>query len=343
MERLERVLEIGGYAAGYCGRLFSHSGADVVRVDLTESEQTFSKPPAWASDKAMDLYLHQGKRRVAVTDNTLLESLAANADIVICEAPTAQDLEKIGVDAWASPVKVAVTPFGMTGPKRNWRATPSVILAMGGYTQLMGDPDRAPLTLPGHYLEFQAGTLAFAAANAARLAGKTDLIDIGMLETLMSLSQFTTVRWHCAGELRGRHGSDFWFVVPSNLFVCADGWVYINIVPAFWDPLTVFLEQPELLLDERFADNDQRMKNRDALHAIIAAKLAPLRKTELVARAEACRIPLGVVMTFADVLNDPHLAARVFFESVEDSEGQTWQSPGLPFRISQPTQRAAAR
>jgi crotonobetainyl-CoA:carnitine CoA-transferase CaiB-like acyl-CoA transferase len=326
-------LEIGGYAAAYCGRLFAKAGADVVRVELAPTGDKATPPPAWASDEAMALYLHSGKRRMSIADPDLLATLAGKADIVACDAGTADDLVGLGFDSWTTPIKVAITPFGRTGPKRNWRATPSVILAMGGYTQLMGDPDRAPLNLPGHYLEFQTGTLAYAAANACRLADKEDVIDIGMYETLMSLSQFTTVRWHCAGELRSRHGSDFWFVVPSNLFACADGWVYVNIVPAFWDPLTVLLGQPELLLDPRFANNDLRMENRDALHEIIAAELAPVSKAELTARAAECRVPLGAVQTFDEVLGDPHLAARGFFEQVEDATGRRLQSPGLPFRI----------
>ena len=332
---MDRVLEIGGHAAGYCGRLFAHAGADVVRIHLASPADTASNPPAWASDEAMDLYLHARKRRMMISDPELLKDLASKADVVVCEAQTADHLDRLGFDRWQSSVKVAITPFGMTGPKRNWHATANVIQAMGGYTQIMGDPHRPPLNLPGHYLEFQTGTLAYTAASACQLASKANVIDISMLETLMSLSQFTTVRWHCAGELRSRHGSDFWFVVPSNLFRCADGWVYINIVPAFWDPLTVFLEQPELLLDERFSDNDRRMQNRDALHELIATVLAPQSKAELTTRAEACRIPLGVVQTFEEVLEDPHLAARDFFETLEDPQGRRWRSPGVPYRIGQ--------
>ena len=330
---MDRVLEIGGYAAGYCGRLFAHNGYDVVRADVALAGEAGPQPPAWARQEAMEVFLHSRKRRVSVTDVSMLERLADAADVVVCEAATADALSALGFEGWSTAVKVAITPFGRTGPKRNWRATPNVLLAMGGYTQLMGDPERAPLNLPGHYLEFQTGTLAYAAANACRFAGQANVIDLGMFETLMTLSQFTTVRWHCAGELRSRHGSDFWYVVPSNLFACADGWVYLNIVPSFWDPLTVFLEKPELLLDERFLDNDLRMQHRDELHEIIAGVLAPLTAAAITARAEQCRVPLGVVQNFDEVLADPHLAARGFFVAERDEQGQSWLSPALPFSL----------
>ena len=209
---MDRVLEVGGYAAGFCGRLFVQTGQEVVRIEPAQP------PPAWASQPAMDLYLNAGKRRLRTDDPALIAELAARADAVVAEAESADALAALGFDDWASPVKAAITPFGRTGPKRNTPATPHTLLAMGGYTNLMGDPDRAPLSLPGHYVEFQSGGFAFAAASACRLAKQASSIDIGMFEVVMALSQFTTVMWHCGGVVRSRHGSDFWSVVPTNLF-----------------------------------------------------------------------------------------------------------------------------
>ena len=323
---MDRVLEIGGYAAGFCGRLFVQRGYDVVRVE------TPGAAPAWVSQRAMDLYLHAGKRRLQCTNAALVAKLAANADVVVAEAGSADAVAALGIDDWQTAAKVVITPFGRSGPKRNWQATPHVLLAMGGYTNLMGDQGRAPLSLPGHYVEFQSGAFAFAAANACRLANQPASIDIGMLEVVMALSQFTTVMWHCSGVVRSRHGSDFWSVVPTNLFRCADGWVYINIVPTFWDPFTVFLRMPELLVDERFANNEQRMLNRDALHDLIAEALASRQKAEIQQRAMECRIPLGVVQSFADVLADPHLAERDVWQEIADANGAV-RSPRPPWHV----------
>ena len=323
---MDRVLEIGGYAAGFCGRLFVQRGYDVVRVESPVA------PPAWVSRRALDLYLHAGKRRVRTVEPGLIAELAAQADVVVAEAESADAMVAFGIDDWPVPVKVAITPFGRTGPKRNWQATPNVLLAMGGYTNLMGDPGRAPLSLPGHYVEFQSGAFAFVAANASRLAAEPASIDIGMLEVVMALSQFTTVMWHCGGVVRSRHGSDFWSVVPTNLFRCADGWVYINIVPTFWDAFGVFLEMPELLVDERFVGNEKRMLNRDALHDLIAQALASRDKAEIQRRAEECRIPLGVVQSFADVLADRHLGERDVWQHIEGADVSV-RSPRPPWRI----------
>ena len=297
---------MGGWAAAYCGRLFVQAGADVVRVD------TDQMPAAWASDQAMDVFVHDGKRRVAVAD-VALHALAEAADVVVCEGANAQAVTALGVRQWSAPVKVIVTPFGLTGPKCDWVATPNVLLAMGGYTHLLGDAGGPPLNLPGHYVEFQSGTLAYALAQACRYTGQPHVADISMLETVMSLSQFTTVLWHCRGEVRGRHGNDFWYVAPSEMFACKDGWVYVNIVPQFWDPFTIFLDRPELLLDDRFATNDSRMVHREALHAEIAAALADIPAVVVEARARQCRVPVGVVRNLDEILEDPQLIARNYW------------------------------
>ena len=322
---MDRILEIGGYSAGFCGRLFAQAGHEVTRVESMQ-------PPAWASQAAMSLFLHPGKRRLHA-DASRLDELAAQADVVVIEAPTADVALAFGFEHWSTPVKVVITPFGLTGPKRNWHATSSTLLAMGGYSQIVGDAGRAPLSLPGHYVEFQGGQFAYAAANGCRFAGEPNTVDISLYESLLTLSQFTTVMWSCAKRVRSRHGSDFYWVVPSNLFACADGWVYINTVPTFWDAMTTFLELPELTIDSRFEDNDLRMQHRDALHEIIAQALVTVSKAEIRERSIAARIPAGVVLTFDEVLEDEHLAEREFWQSIKNSDGRDYRSPGLGFCI----------
>ena len=316
------MLEVGGHSARYCGRLFVQTGHSVTRVN------SLSKP-GWASELAMDLYLDAGKTFLDSMRRDVLES----SDVIIVEADSADEAINLGIEDLKDSIVVAITPFGLTGPKRNWRATPSTLLAMGGYTQLMGDEGRMPLTLPGHYVEFQAAQYAYTAATACLFAGEKKLIDVSMYETLLSLSQFTTVMWTCSKMIRGRHGSDFYWVVPSNLFECSDGWVYINIVPTFWDALALFLDKPELTLDERFSDNTLRMTNRDAIHEIVASVLIDWNKRYVRERATSFRIPAGVVQTFDEVLKDEHLRTRDFWQTVEDEDGAMYLSPSLPFRI----------
>ena len=301
---MDRVVEIGGYAAGYCGRLFAQTGHEVVRVDMGEQH------PSYVSRTAMNAFLHSHKKTLETSDRGLVRQLVDEADVAVLDVETTSETFNWDFDEWNCPVKIAITPFGRAGPQKDWQATSSTLLAMGGFTNLMGDPHRAPLTLPGHFVEFQAGGFAFASAQACRIDQTPNAIDIGKLEVVMALSQFTTVMWHCADILRSRHGNDFWSVVPTNMFRCKDGWVYMNIVPGFWDPFVTFLNMPELVLDERFVTNTRRMQNRETLHEITASVLIDLTRDEIQKRAVECRIPLGPILSFQEVLDDEHLCER---------------------------------
>lgn len=320
-----RVLEIGGLAAGYCGRLFQATGADVVRV-ARDTDRS-----AWVRDEALQVFLHRGKRGVDVCDRDVILQLAAASDVVVVEGSA-----RAVIDETAGMVPrhalVTISPFGLLGPKKDWRATGSTLLAMGGYTYLMGDPGREPLGLPGHYVEYQSGQHAFIAANALLLEGETgQRVDISMWEVVLSLSQFTTVMWQCDGDIRNRHGNDFGVLYPINVFACADGWFHVNVIPQFWDAFVCMLERPELSVDERFADNTGRLENRAELDAIINESLGHLTKSDIMVRAADARVPTGVLQELDEVLLDPHLASRQFWqrERVGDAEVAL---PRLPFR-----------
>ena len=317
-----RVLELGGYAAAYAGRLLAAEGEDVVK--LHPPEAMLACPSAWSSDAAMAWHLDRGKRSVQDGDGKLLGRLADRADAVICEAPTADALDALGFDDWRAPIKIALTPFGRTGPKRNWRAAPITLLAMGGHTVLSGDPERQPLSLPGHYLEFQAGALAYVGLAAASLAKRGETLDISLYEVALSLTQFSLCRYQCLGDDRSRHGNAYGYIAPIDAYQCLDGWVYINIVPTFWDAFVVFLDQPELLLDERFSTNDLRCEHLAELTDIVQGRLESLTREEVMHRADEARIPAGLVMSFDEVLSDPQHQAR-----------QVWQSPdGCGLRLA---------
>jgi crotonobetainyl-CoA:carnitine CoA-transferase CaiB-like acyl-CoA transferase len=267
--------------------------------------------------QALDHFLHEGKRRVASADSSLVRDLASNADVLIMEGTHAA-LSELGWYELERPaVRVAITPFGLTGPYRDWQATASVLLAMGGYTYIMGDPGRAPLTLPGHYVQYQAGQHAYIAANALSFEGEANqMADVSMWETLLSLSQFTTVMWTSNKQVRQRHGSDFGLLYPINLFPCADGWFHVNVVPSFWGPFTRMLDRPELETDHRFLDSDRRRQNIDALDHIIVEQLGSRTRLEIMELGEQARVPTGILQEISEVLADKHLHERKFLLDV---------------------------
>src|SRR5205085_7827168 len=110
----------------------------------------------------LDFYLNEGKRVVAPE---ALASACRDADVVVTDA-SPQEIEERGL-LDPGRVAVAITPYGLEGPRRDWKATAATLLAEGGYTTLMGDQGRAPLTMPGRFPWYQAGSIGYWSSLAA--------------------------------------------------------------------------------------------------------------------------------------------------------------------------------
>ena len=332
-----RVVEISDReeAAAYAAKLLVRWGSEVVKV-----ESPSRAPPPEADDR----YLNGGKRRVAldytaVEDRERLAALIADADIVITDAsPADTERWQLLTLGGGSAVRVSITPFGLSGPYRDYEATPSTLLALGGYTFLSGDIDRAPLTFPGRYPYYQAGTWAYTAAVAGHLRGHDQeqplTIEVSVLETLTSLHQFTDVMWTHQQKIRSRHGNRWEDLCPTTMVPCADGWVAMNIVPQFWRPFSFMLGRGELATHPDYAANPQRMERcPEILQMVVDAFADQDRATILREGQETWRVPIGVRLTLDEALTDAHLVERDFWRRFEGDEDGP-RTPGTPFRYA---------
>lgn len=334
-----RVLEFGvGPAAGYCGRLFALWDAEVIRVDDRDAG-----PEMTDHERAEDYYLHGGKKRIGLDyaraeGREVLSRLAGECDVLVTDAPPSV-LDELNWttlgDNNPSLVRASITPFGLSGPYRDWQGPGPILQAMGGYSYIVGDADREPLTIPGNYVEYQAGQYAYTGAMAAVLEGPMDTrtVEVSMLETVLSLSQFTTSMWTTNRQVRGRHGNGWSNLHPINLYPCKDGWFFVNIVPTFWEAFTRMLGRPDLLEDPRFARSADRVANRAELDDIIVECLGQYTMDELLEMGQReFRVPTGTLFNMTDVLEHDHLQTRNFFHSLVDTEGRQFQSPASAFR-----------
>ena len=347
-----RVLEIGdGIAAAFCCHLLELWGAEVTRVDLPRAA---SEENPWyrlgAEGEWLELYLNGGKQRVTLdyrdpAGRVALDQMAAGYDVLVtdCSPRETDDWGLLKIGRGEQPaIRTSITPFGLSGPYRDWKATPATLLALGGQTFLMGDPDRAPLTMPGHYPEYQAGLFAYSATLAAiferRGAGTRaapHVIEVSILEAMVTLHQHTTVQWTYGGKIRSRHGNRFGDANhPLTILPCKDGWFGMCITPNFWEKFVMLLGRPDLITDERFAAPVDRAVNADELDEIMVGCFAERTKHELMIEGqETWRVPVGIVATLDDMLEDTHLAARGFWQEVEHPDRTVLRHPGLPFRF----------
>lgn len=322
-----RVLEIGGgIAAGYATRWLAGFGADVVRTEAPEDALTHDET----------IYLVSGKRRVQV-DADQLRALARSADILVEDQPPGT-LGDLGLDPEAlrrdnpALVVVSITPFGQSGPYAGYRATNIVAHAAGGIMSLTGLPERPPLQNAGSQAFYLGGLNGFAAAvtayYGALVNGEGDHVDISMQECAAGMLEVFGPRSAYTGEgpvvRSGNHVSAVWGIYPVK-----DGYGGVCALARQIPGLFAAIGDPELQ-DERFLDPLKRLENNDELAARLFAWFAERTKQELLDLGVKYRVPFGAVLTPLDLLDNPSLNERGYFDEVQTPVGRA-RVPGRPF------------
>jgi crotonobetainyl-CoA:carnitine CoA-transferase CaiB-like acyl-CoA transferase len=323
-----RVVELaGGIAAAFAARELAGYGADVVRV-----EGRAEGPSLTADDET---YLAAGKRRVDA-DGVDLKALVLAADIMVEEGPPGR-LDRLGLipaelrAAKPSLVITSISPFGQTGPYRDYKSTNIVTFAMGGFMTLTGAYDREPLVSGGNQAEYFGGLHAFAATATAYLGamlrGEGDWIDLSLQEIFAGTMELYGAATAYGGPVMPRMGNQTraeWGIYP-----CVDGYVGIFTLQRQVPNLFKAMGDPELI-DGPMLDPMYRIEHLEELAAKIYPFTLQHTMAEMIDIGRTYKVPIGVAVTPADLLESASLAERDFWDEIQTGEG-TAKVPGRPF------------
>ncbi len=336
-----RVLDLTDELAWQGARLLVGLGAEVVRVE-----------PATGLAPAARAHWHAGKRWIRLPDqdpDAEFDRLAAGADVVLESGPvrTLRGLRGDGSSRWPHAAHVVVTPFGLSGPRRDWLADDLVLASAGGMTWLCGHPDAAPKPPPRSQAMQAAGTHGAIAALLGVLArdrsGAGQLIDVSAHEAVAATLETGAIGWIHARRFPVRTGGVYGHVAHRT-FPASDGYVaggYSGSDRMWTDLLAWLAEEGEAagLLDERFADPVRRWQARPEADAVIAAFTAKRPAAELGEQGRARSLPWAEVVPAAGLPANPQLRDRRFFVTVTGDEtapgdvedlGFAWNAVGMP-------------
>jgi len=325
------VLELAtGVAGPYCGRLFADLGAQVLKVEPAGGDPFRAEPPLVGGDSAFFNYLNAGKRGLALgLDDPRVGQLAAHADIVVHgeRGPAAEALEARLVAANPAAVVISLSPYGRTGERAGWVTSELTEYATAGYGYIGGDPAREPLSLPGHQVEFHAGTHAAVAALAglwhARETGEGQRVEVSQQEATLSDHSWLISSWTHQGVVQKRTGSIY---AP-----CADGFVFLfNLIP--YPNLFVLMERFDLLEDESLLEPTTWWARFPEILAAFTEWAATKTKQEVYHACQELRIAVSPVNDMADVASSGQLASRDWFGTVE-AGGKSFKAPGFPYKL----------
>ena len=340
-----KVIDIATVIAGPgAARYLADFGADVIKVEAPGGDGT--RRMGWVDPNDGDSYMWKlvarGKRAIVLDLKTEagaahLHGLLSDADVLV-ENLRPGSLERLGfrpddlLQHNPGLVILRVTGFGQTGPYAQRPGFATMAEAMSGFASINGEPDGAPLPPPIALTdEVTAIVGAFAILAALRHSDRTgegQVIDVNLLDTMLSLmGPLHSASAHLGYE-QPRLGSGIPYSVPRGTYCCADGkWVAVSAsAESVAHRLMQLLGVGE---DERFATFEGRVSHREELDAMVQDWIGARTMTEVIEAFEAAEAAIAPVYTVAEVARDPHVVER---ESLIDVDGITM--PGLIARFS---------
>lgn len=337
-----RILDMATVlAAPFSATLCGDMGAEVVKLELPAGGDPLrgltpvheGHPLFWKTanrgKKGISLDVRKGEGRA------LFLKLIAGFDVLVENFRTGT-LDGWGLDMAtlheANPrlIVLRLTGFGQTGPYARRPGFARIFEAMSGFTHLTGEPGGPPQHMNYPLGDVVAGLFgAFAISTALaernalpREAQKGAEIDLSATEAMARLLDPLAAEHRIGGVVRERTGSRATYTAPSNVFRSGDG-VWFTLVgtggPIF-ARICRAIGREDLLADARFADNAARIRNLEALDALIADWCASRPFAELTAPLEREDVPYSKVYSIADLQADPHMRARGAFIDLPDEQ-----------------------
>jgi len=334
-----RVLDLSRILAGpWCAQTLADLGADVIKIerpgrgDDTRAWAPPFVPDTDGNDTAESAYFmcaNRGKRSVTVdiaapTGQEIVRNLAAQSDVLI-ENYKVGGLARYGLDYAAlsalNPrlVYCSITGFGQSGPYAHRPGYDYMAQAMGGVMSITGERDDLPGGGPQKVgvavSDITTGlyaTIAIQAALAEReRSGLGQYIDMALLDCQIAFMANQATAYLASREAPRRAGNAHQSIVPYQVFASSDGHIVVAVGnDAQYRRLCELLDAPELIDDARFATNAARVRNRDTLVPLLAAKLQRRTSADWLAALDKSAIPCAPINALDEVFADPHVRQR---------------------------------
>jgi benzylsuccinate CoA-transferase BbsE subunit len=354
-----RVIELAqGIAGPYCGKLFAELGAEVIKIEPPTGDRSrrlgpFPHDEPHAERSGLYLHLNTGKKSITLdvgvaSGQAILKKLLAKVDVLIEDEASRLD------DALAAQLpnlaRVSITPFGSTGPYKDYRGNSLTAMAMSTIMYNTGEPDREPLTTGGTPADYIAGIHGWIGALAALAyrarEGRGQHVDVSLAEAAACSDEYNAAMYGFQGAIRRRYYSRHIFGYPYDILPCRDGYVVVipgatgfpqrgMVAEGSVSPMALMMENPELDQTEFFKSGQARMVRWQEFDELLLPWLREHDAQEIVLTAQALRMPFAPVPSVKDLLEDPHLAERSYFQRIDHPEAGELPYAGPPFRMTE--------
>ena len=238
-------------------------------------------------------------------------------------------------------IYASISGFGHYGPYKDKPGYDIIGQAMGGIMSITGWPDGPPTRTGTAIADILAAlfcTIGILSALQARtLYGKGQKIDVALVDSVVSAIGTILQIYMVEKRIPKRSGNKYDFIAPYEAFMAKDGWFVLGVGnDNIWKKFCGAISRKDLIDDERYNTNVERVKHNKELAEIIGSWSAKFTVKEIITTLETNGIPAAPINNLEQIVNDPHIAiAREMIQKIIHPIAGEVKITGNPIKMSE--------
>ena len=344
----------GMISGGFATMTLADFGADVVKIEHPEHTDPLRDWPPMENGTSL-WWKSIGRNKQCITldlksdeGRELALELVEAADVVFENfRPGKMEEWDLGYetlkDVNEAVIFVRISGYGQTGPMSHKPGFGTVAEAMSGWAHVNGFPDREPLLPPISLADLTAGLFAVQSTMFAiferdlgvNASGEGQVIDVSLYEPLFRLFISDVEQYDKKGNVPGRTGNQHPNSAPRGVYGTEDGYIALSAsAQAIFERVMHAIDRPELIEDDRFLTNEDRVEHADEIDAIIEEWTRQRPTEEAIEIMEDKDAIVGPINDIADIFEDEQFRARNDIIEIEDDEVGSLKTPNTVPKFS---------
>lgn len=360
LEGITVIEYANGVGVPYCGKLLADMGAHVIKIEKPGAGDKARRMGPYAAgcegseNSLVFYYCNTHKKSVTLDLNQpegiqVFKKLVAGTDILLKEGqPQEYDSKGIGYAdlKQINPglIMVSVTPYGESGPYKDYKANPLNVSHFNGtaylYPHGSTEMDKPPAILGGHFEEYDVGVMTAIGVLGALVwrrrngDGRGQYLEMSEVESTFYLNGTENIQYAIYKQTPDRRALRLTYMA-SYVKKCADGYICPFLVQqAEFNRMADLIGKSHWKDEPWFTNDQERRKRIGEIDQALADWLQDKTMSEIEQLAQEYKVPLGPISTVEDVCASEQLNQRRFFDWVEHPRYGTIKFPVRPFIMS---------
>ena len=346
-----KVIDLTRVLSGpFCTMLLADMGAEVIKVEPPKGDNVRNQGDMVEGFSSYFAQFNRNKKSIVLdlykeSEKEILKSLLLDADIVV-DNFKAGVFAKMGFDdetlKLINPrlIRASVNGFGSKGVMSDRPAFDFIAQALSGFMSVNGTEETGPMRAAMPISDLVAGLYcAFGIVCALQARSRNNegqRVEASLTSSLVSMMAYLSSESFVKGKAPNKSGNNHPILAPYGLFKSSDG--EVAVAPASDKFCNVFLkciELSDLLDQDLYKNNENRMKNRDSLNNIINDKMSKKTSDFWIEKLNDAGCPAAKVASLPDALNSQLIKDSEMIISSSGPEGRKIKMTGFPVKLSE--------